>query len=391
MSPIDQENLLQKLLKKAAHESLISFTAGFPAEELLPIAEIRNCYQSALSDQHILQYSHDPKGDHSLRIEIYKRLALKQMKVSMDDILVTTGSSQAIDLITRVNVNKGDVVLVENPTYQEVLKLLHLQGVKIVGVESDWEGMNIEDLEYKIKKFQPKLVYVNPTFGNPNGKTWSMERRKKLIEVCANAKIRILEDDPYSELSFQKDIKIPTLFELDHASDHSHVIYVSTFSKIIAPSVRVGYIVANPKFLNSIVHLKHLSVIHSGIIDQRAIAYYLQEYQLDERLSILTDEYQSRLLEMENELKIQFRDEIKWKRPLGGIYLWLEIPSQINSMMLLERAIKNGVSYFPGRFFYVEQPDVNGIRLNFTYPSKEKIRIGIQKLAHVYKEVKESL
>jgi 2-aminoadipate transaminase len=390
MSPVDNGNLLQKLLKKASSESLISFTAGFPADDLLPVEEIRKCYEAALKDHQILQYSTDSKGNRSLREEISKRLNQKHISITSDNILVTTGSSQAIDLITRITATKGDVVLVERPTYQEVLKSLHQQGIEAVGVQSDWQGMLPEDVEEKIKTFRPKFVYVNPTFGNPNGKVWSTERRKQLIQLCGAAGVLILEDDPYGDLRFRSN-HIPSLYELDEASGHANVVYVSTFSKIIAPAVRVGFIVANPSILQLLVQLQHLSVIHSGTIDQQAISHYLQSYDLDERIALLVKEYQSRLNEMEDELSIQFGNEVKWYKPTGGIYLWLEISPEIDSLKLLENSLTGGVSYFPGRFFYVDDPDMNGIRLNFTYPSKKKIRTGVRKLAQVYQATKESL
>ncbi|WP_051271172.1 PLP-dependent aminotransferase family protein [Shimazuella kribbensis] len=390
MSPVDNGNLLQKLLKKASSESLISFTAGFPANDMLPVEEIRKCYEKALKDHQILQYSTDSKGNRSLREEISKRLKHKHIIITSDNILVTTGSSQAIDLITRITAAKGDVVLVERPTYQEVLKSLHQQGIQAVGVQSDWEGMLPEDVEEKIRTFRPKFVYVNPTFGNPNGKVWSIERRKQLIQLCKAAGVLILEDDPYGDLRFQS-MHIPSLYELDEASDHATVVYVSTFSKIIAPAVRVGYIAANPTILQSLVQLQHLSVIHSGTIDQQAISHYLQNYDLDKRNALLVKEYQSRLNEMEDELVVQLGNEVKWNKPTGGIYLWMEISPDIDSMQLLEDSLANGVSYFPGHFFYVDEPDVNGIRLNFTFTSKEKIRTGIRKLAQVYQEMKASV
>lgn len=388
MSPVDHGNFLLQLLKKAAHEPLISFTAGFPAEELLPISEMRKCYEAALTDPRILQYSTDSKGNRFLRESISQRLKKKHIHITEDNILLTTGSSQAIDLIVRTT--KTNVVLVESPTYQEVLKLLHNQGIKAIGVDSDWEGMIPEDLEKKIKQYRPKLVYVNPTFGNPNGKVWSLERRKQLIELCEASGVLILEDDPYSDLKFQSQ-HIPSLYELDQPSNYTNVLYISTFSKVLAPAVRIGFIATKSSILPSLIHLHHLSVIHSSTVDQKAVSLYLQNYDLDERNGLLIKEYQSRLFELEDELDIQFGEEIKWKRPSGGIYLWMEISPEIDPMQLLERAIANGVSYFPGHFFYVNDPDVNGIRLNFTHPSKENIREGIQKLAQVYREMRTSV
>lgn len=387
MSPVDQGNLLQKMLHNAAHQSLISFTAGFPSTDFFQLESIREAYQQVLNEKHILQYTTDLRGDLSLREQISQRLKGKNMPVSPNDILLTTGSSQAMDLTARVLLSRGDVVLVENPTYQEALKLFYHLGANVVTVKSDIEGMDIADLQAKINQYNPKFIYVNATFCNPSGKTWSLERRQALLNTCRNFNLPILEDDPYGDLTFHKEDEAPTIYSLDTDSDSPIVIYVSTFSKTIAPALRVGYAVANPEILGSFIHTKALTTISSSTVDQKAISYFLQHNDFDNHLTNLKREYEFKCNLMVTELTTHFGNEFSWVKPKGGIYLWIKLPDYIDEMELLNQSIQDGVSYFPGQFFYVEEPDIKAIRLNFTYPTREQIVKGLQKFASAYRKV----
>lgn len=388
MSTLDRDKLLNTLISQTANKSVISFTAGFPDEEFFLAHQLQEAYKKVLREPNSLQYATDFKGFYPLRENIKQRLTKKQIYATEDEILLTTGSSQAIDLTARIYLKAGDTVFVENPTYQEAIRLFAWLGVKVIPIQSDKDGIMLEDFVQNIQTYQPKMVYVNPIFSNPTGKVWSLDRKKDFLALCHQYNVLILEDDPYSDLAFQNPESIPSIFSLEKNYETSLVIYISTFSKIIAPALRIGFAVARPSLLEPLVEGKALSDLQSSTLNQRAVSQLLTTFDLDAHLKKMVNHYQAKVNLMTTYLAKELGDQLHWSDPEGGIYLWIELPQKMNPQSLLTQSIQEGIVYLPGDLFYVDNPDVNAIRFNFTFPSEEKIIEGMKRFVQAYQHCK---
>lgn len=390
-----KSSAVREILKLTQGKSMISLAGGLPNEDLFPMEAVRHAANRALlANPQALQYG-ITEGYVPLREKLCERMAQrKNIHVGLENIMLTTGSQQAIDLLARVYLEPNDVVLVENPTYLACLQVFKFRDVRIVPVQSDEHGMIPEDLEDKIQRYAPKMVYVVPTFSNPTGNVWSVERRIALLNACRAHEILILEDDPYGELRFDdqngqaqdaahSQDPYPTIFSLDDHPDHSVVVYTSTFSKTVAPALRTGWAIADKRVIQMMTRMKQAVDIHSSMLDQQILYELLNaaDFSLDQHISEIRREYESRMLLMKSLLEGEGWRETSWNTPKGGMFFWVELPDGLDAEALLRVSVMKGVAFVPGTDFYAAEPKRNRMRLNFTHSSREQITRGMHALA----------
>ncbi|GGF78126.1 aminotransferase [Paenibacillus albidus] len=374
---------VRDILKVTQGKDIISLAGGLPAEELFPMEALREAYSRVLStDSSALQYGLT-EGYTPLRDKIAARLQEQGISVTASELLLTTGSQQAIDLICRILLDPGDAVLVEAPTYLAALQVLGSYRADIQTVANDEQGMLPDDLEDKLRKFKPKLLYAVPTFNNPSGATWSKERREQVVELCRRYGVLILEDNPYGEIKFEKNNKLYPLplasIDQNYGSEPC-VIYTGTFSKIVAPALRTGWVTGPPELIKVLTKAKQAADLHSSTIDQRALDQLLTSFDIDKHIRLISAEYASRMELLSAELTSRSWEGVHFQKPRGGMFLWLTLPQEIQAAALLPLAVEKGVAFVPGEVFYSEQPQKNTMRLNFTHTRPELIPVAVQRL-----------
>lgn len=368
---------VRDLLKVTQAGDVISFAGGLPDESLFPVQELEMAYQKVFrSGGKYLQYG-PTEGDTDLRMLISERMQEKGISSHVENILVTTGSQQAIDLLAKVFLSAGDTILVENPSYLAALQAFRLYETDIIAVESDADGMIPEALEEKIIAHSPKFIYVVPTFSNPEGKVWSRERREALLRLAEKHNVLIVEDDPYSELRFAEEEPVP-LAAMD--TEGKRVIYTSTFSKTVAPGFRIGWL-AGPKEVIRLGALSKQSTdLHTSSVDQRALYYFLKDFPVQDHVDRLRAVYERRMQAMQACLARSGPHLFEWVEPKGGMFLWVAINRPIDTSELLKAAVDEGVAFVPGASFFTGTPQTNTLRLNYTHSSQERIEAGMGRL-----------
>ena len=376
-----KSSAVREILKLTQGNAVISFAGGLPAEDYFPIDAVKEAFERVFqSGKGALQYGLT-EGYTPLREAICERMAKKGVRVKPENMLITTGSQQAIYLLTRVYLSEGDVILVENPTYLAALQIFQAIGIRVVGVEADEHGMKLDDLEAKLKRYKPKLAYVIPTFANPTGKVWSVERRKGLLSLCKAHNVLILEDDPYGEIKFDANANYPSIFSLDEHPDHCSVIYTSTFSKTVVPALRTGWVIGDTRVIRQMTKAKQAVDLHSSSLDQQALHQLLTHFDLDAHIQTIRNEYRKRMERMKELLGDPRFADLRWNEPQGGMFFWAELPETIDASELLKLAVQNGVAFVPGVDFYAENPRRNTMRLNFTHTDRDTMKLGMERLA----------
>ncbi|BCJ86188.1 aminotransferase-like domain-containing protein [Effusibacillus dendaii] len=376
-----QPSAVREILKLTQGKSVISFAGGLPAEELFPVSALQNAFEKVFRQgPQALQYS-ITEGYTPLREKICERMKTKGIVAKPEDMLLTTGSQQAIDLLTRVYMEPGDVLLVEDPTYLAALQVFRYQNVQVVAVESDAEGMVPQDLLAKLDQYPVKMVYVTPTFSNPEGKVWSVERRQQLLDACRSRNILILEDDPYGDIQFHPEKKYPSIYSLEDPSNRGTVVYTSTFSKTVVPALRTGWVVGAPEVIKAMTYAKQAADLHSSSLDQQALYQLLLDFDLNLHIEQIRKHYFKRMRLMTQLLAEQQWDDIRWNQPEGGMFLWVEFPANWNTEELLRLAVQEGVAFVPGTEFFVNSPKKNKLRMNYTHSNEEQLSTGVNRLA----------
>jgi len=386
---------LRDILKRTQGDAVISFAGGLPAEEWFPMKDIAAAYANVFGEgadgrrRGSLQYG-ITEGFLPLREQLAERMKAKGITARPEQLLLTTGSQQSIDLAARVFLNEGDVVLVESPTYLAALQVFQSVSARILPIGRDDEGIDPDHLEKVASELSPKLLYVSPTFSNPCGAVWSRERRSQVLQLCLRYGIMILEDDPYGELSFQQDSSapataFPSLYSLYGEKTGNPVLYTSTFSKTVAPALRTGWAIADDVVIRQMAKAKQAADLHSSLVDQQALSRLLLDFDLDEHIRGLRRVYRERMEVMAEKLET---DPIwrgtHWVKPKGGLFLWLELPETMNTSELFQTAVEHGVAFVPGSGFYPAEPRTHGLRLNFSHSSPERIREGMNRLSASY-------
>lgn len=371
---------VRDILNVIQQGNVISFAGGLPSDDFFPIEAVQSAYEKVFaSGKSAMQYGLT-EGFTPLREALQEVMKRKGIESTVETTLLTTGSQQVIDLFSRVMLSEGDVVLTEDPTYLAALQVFRSYGAKVVSVNSDEDGMVPEDLELKIKKYQPKFIYIVPTFSNPVGKIWSTQRRQKLVELCYQYNVLTLEDDPYGELRFSDEVYPPVAsFDVNR----THVLYTSTFSKTVVPALRSGWVTGPAEVIGMISQGKQMTDLHSSSIDQQALYYIMRDFDLQSHVQTLREEYYRRMTIMRDCLNQLDPGLFKWQEPKGGMFMWIEGEENLDVTKLLNAAVKNGVAYVPGAPFYVNEPKLNTFRINFSHSTPENIQLGMDRLVPV--------
>lgn len=392
-----KKSVIRELLKLTNNPNIISFAGGLPAPSTFPAPKIKELTDKVLKFESFkaLQYG-ATEGDTDLRKELIKFVLNKNknLKLDIDNVLVTSASQQALDLIGRVFLNPGDRVIVGLPSYVGGLGAFNAYRPELIGIPLENDGMDTEILENTLKKCKkdkklPKFIYVIPDFQNPAGVTYSLKKRTKLIELAKEYNLLIIEDSPYRELRYNGN-HIPSLLELD--KNEGYVVTLFTFSKILIPGFRLGWIIAHKKLIQKFVIAKQSMDLCSPPFTQAIAREYLKLNILDDQIKNNISIYKPKkdiMLEcLEKEIPKELN--IRWTKPEGGLFLFVYLPENINADNMFYEAIKENVAYVIGSAFYCNGKGQNTFRLNFSYPSLEEIKIGIKRLANCIKKEIES-
>ncbi|TPR39317.1 PLP-dependent aminotransferase family protein [Apilactobacillus micheneri] len=384
--PKHNNDVVGEILKVAGDPKIISFAGGLPAPELFPVNEMKKASDKVFEKhgQDALQYTASI-GNSKLRQLVAKRMySHKHINCKSSNICITTGSEQSIDLISKMMINQDDVVLVEKPTYLCALDVFRSYGAKIVGVDMDENGMKIDALEASLKKYpNAKLIYTIPNFQNPTGRTMPTNRRKNVADLARKYDVMVMEDDPYGEIRYSGKSIDP----IKHFDKDGHVIYMSTFSKILAPGMRLGWIIADEKFVDMFVVMKQSADLHSDNLSQYIVAQYMEDNNLDLHIQRIRDAYHRRASMMLKEIDKQFPRGVKHSNPEGGMFIWVEVPGNINTMELFKNCVKHNVAFVPGEPFYPDEIIPGTFRLNFSNMKDDQIHEGIHRMADAITEM----
>ncbi len=379
---------IRELLELSQRPEVISFAGGLPSPHAFPVKEIKEILDNVLSNDYAtaLQYGPTPG------LKIFRKTLVDYVKnfdidANIDNIFVTVGSQQALDIVGRVFMDAGDVVFVSLPTYLGAINAFHAYGVEMVGIPLDDNGMRVDILEEKIKEMKGKgkklkIIYTVPTFQNPAGVELSEERRKHLLEIASKYDLLILEDEPYSMLRFEGK-SLPAMKSMD---EEGRVIYLATFSKIMSPGFRLAYVVAEEEIARKMVVAKQSMDLCAPTFTQMIAKYYIENGYIEKRVKKIIEMYRKKRDIMLDALERYFPDGCRWTKPRGGMFLWVELPKHINTVEMVQDAIKEKVAYVHGRAFHVDGGGTNAMRLNFTNPDDDVIEEGIKRLAKVIKE-----
>jgi 2-aminoadipate transaminase len=381
-----ERSLIRELLKLGRERRVILFSGGFPDPATFPVAELQAVTREVLSGQAALALQYGPtEGDPVLREELTKWMAKDGIVATAENVLVTTGSQQALDVIGKVLLNPGDVIVVELPSYLGGLQAFRTYGADLVGVPQDEDGINPDLLADTLVRLRregrrPKFLYAVPDFQNPSGITWTRERRGRLLALAREFGALVVEDNPYREMRFAGEAP-PPIFALDR---EKRTIYLSTFSKTLAPGLRVGWITAAEPIVAQCVTAKQAMDLCGPALTQAIVAGLLRRGGMLERLSGVVAIYRRKCQAMLEALAQEMPDGVRWTRPEGGLFLWVTLPEDVDTGALLWPAVEEeGVAYVPGASFFADGSGRNTMRLNFSYPSEEEIHEGIARLARL--------
>ncbi|MDH6131044.1 2-aminoadipate transaminase [Kitasatospora sp. MAA4] len=370
---------VREILALTARPEVISFAGGLPAPELFDVAGIRAAYDRVLAEvpERALQYS-TTEGDGDLRREIAARLSGRGLATGPDDLVVTTGSQQALTLIASALLEPGDVVLVEDPGYLAALQCFAFAGARVVPVPTDEGGLIPEALDELVARERPKLLYLVPTFQNPTGRTLSTRRRQAVAEAAERHGFWIVEDDPYGDLRYDGEPQ-PWIASLPAAADRT--VLLGSFSKIMAPGLRLGFLRAPRTLRRACVIVKQSADLHTSTIDQAAAARYLRDCDLDGHVELIRAAYRERRDALVDGLPAALPAGSRWNRPEGGMFVWVQLPDGLDATALLPSAVEHDVAYVPGAPFYAGEPNRATLRMSFVTHPPEEIREGLRRLA----------
>jgi DNA-binding transcriptional MocR family regulator len=380
-----EANAIREIFKLISKPGIISFAGGLPATEALPKGEIKQIFNEILAEENsvaLLQYGAS-EGYAPLLAEGAKYLERVNIRVKdASELVVISGGQQGIDLACKAFINKGDIVLVEEPTYLAILHILKTYEAVAVGVKSGDDGIDVEDLEAKIKKHNPKMVYLVPTFSNPTGITISVEKRKQIAALVAKYNTVLIEDNPYGELRFSGEA-VPAIKSFDETGN---VIYLASFSKIISPGMRVGLAAGNSQIIRKMVLGKQATDVHTSLINQAIIARYLQKGFLNPIIEKNIPLYKQKLDAMLSAMQKHFPEGVTFTKPDGGLFIWVTLPKNVDAGEMFLQAVEQKVAYVAGEnFFATEGAGKNTLRLNFSNATLENIEIGIKTLGEIIK------
>ena len=384
-----RSSAIRELLKVTESREIISFAGGLPAPELFPLSVFHQACSRVLaqSGETALQYG-TTEGYRPLREFMAEMCGRGELDLTAENVLVTASSQQALDLLGKLFLDPGNLAIVEAPTYVGALQAFHLYGTELRSVPIDNDGLRCDVLENMLQS-RPKFVYTVPNFQNPSGVTLSLARRKQLIAAAEQYGVPIIEDDPYQELRFEGE-DVPSLLALDH---HTHggrlgnVIQLGTFSKILSPGLRLGWIIAPADIISRLVLLKQGTDLHTSTFTQMLAYEIVRDGFLDRHIPEIRRVYGERCNVMLDALQEFFPHEVRWTRPRGGLFLWITLPENIDSRAVLETALLHDVAFVPGDAFFANpEPGSHHMRLNFSNAAPERIQEGIRRLSNAVRQ-----
>ena len=375
---------IRELLALTAKPEIISFAGGLPAPELFPVEQMDAAIEAVMKEngRAALQYG-TTEGLPRLRQQIADRLAAKNnIHTDIANIIPTAGSQQGLDFAARLFVNPGDVVIMESPSYLGAINAFIQSQPNFVEIPTDEDGMIMEELD-KVLPATPnvKMIYVIPDFQNPSGRTWPLERRQKFMEIINKYEIPVLEDNPYGELRYEGEY-LPALKSMD---TKGLVIYLGTFSKILAPGLRLGWIVANDEYIRKFNLIAQGAVLQTSTFSIAAVSKFIDMYDLDAHVEKIRQVYKHRCALMVESMDKYFPKEVSFTRPNGGLFTWAELPDYIDTKEMAVQALEQKVAYVPGASFFPNGGNDHCMRLNYSCMPDERIVEGIKRLGNVIK------
>ena len=375
---------IRDLLKVTEQPDMISFAGGLPAPECFPTEELTAAAERVMVERPIAALQYGPtEGYGPLRELLAARTSGLKIPVSIDQLLITSGSQQALDLLGKLFLEPSAVVVVEEPTYLGALQAWRPYQPTFVTVPIDAEGMDVAALERMLADgLRPRFCYVVSSFQNPTGVTLSPARRRALIELAARYELPIVEDDPYGELAYDGERSTPlAALDSERHGELRYVIYLSTLSKLLAPGLRVGWVAAPAPLIARMVQAKQGMDLHSSSLVQ-AVAYEAcRDGLLDRHIPLIRSIYKTRRDAMRAALSAYMPPEVAWTMPAGGMFFWLTLPPERDATALLQHSLEHHVAFVPGATFYANGGGQNTMRLNFSHPTSEQISAGVQRLA----------
>lgn len=383
-----KRSAIREVLKLTQCPDIISFAGGLPAPESFPVEELKEISVEVLDEAGpaALQYT-TTEGDPKLRRLITERYKAQGLEISKDNVLVTTASQQGLDLVGKVFINPGDIVICGLPSYLGGLSSFTSYGAKLEGIQFDEKGMRADDLEEKLSKLKaqnkkPKFIYIIPDFQNPAGITMPECRRKDIIEIAKKYDILIIEDSPYRELRFEGEHQTM----LNAMDNTGHVVTLGSFSKIFAPGFRLGFVIAHPDIIDKFVVAKQTADLCTPTYIQKIAAKYIEKGYLDKNIKGVISSYKEK-----KDLMLKCFDEtmpegVTWTKPEGGLFLFLNLPKGMDAEKLFNRALEKKVAFVFGSVFHCDGSGENTLRMNFSFASKEQIIEGVKRLAESIKE-----
>lgn len=377
---------IREILKLTEKPEVISFAGGLPDPNLFPVKELELIAVKVLQEngKEALQYA-TTEGFQPLR----EKIAIRMNRTlgtnwTSENILITSGSQQGLDLAGKAFINEGDVILCESPSYLGAIQAFRAYEPVFVEVPTDDKGMDIQQLRELLQTTKrTKLIYVIPDFQNPTGRSWTLERRHELIKLANEFDLVVIEDNPYGELRFEGE-HLPSLQSLD---TEGRVIHLGTFSKTFCPGLRIGWMAADDAIIPKLVLLKQGVDLQTSTISQRQLDAYLDTYDLDEQIRRIIQVYRKRRDTMIEALHREMPEDITFNVPSGGLFTWLELPPQLNARDVLVRCLEQNVAFVPGGSFYPNGGHENTIRLNYSNMDEERIKEGIHRLGNVLKQI----
>lgn len=373
-----EDPLLRDLLERTERRDAISLSIGLPAPELLPLSELHELERAVFADVGPAALQHSPtEGITPFRESLARHMGSRGAACSAQEILVTSGSQQALDLVARAFVEPGDAVAVEAPSFFGGLQAFRAAGARLLGVPTDEHGMRTDALESILQRQRPKLLYTLPTFQNPSGSVMTLERRRHLLDLAHRHQVAVLEDDPYSDLRYDGEA-LPSVKALD---DRDHVLYVSSFSKVLFPGLRIGWIAAPRAVVRRLALAKQAMDLHSSTLGQWLIDRFLREGGLERHLRTARAAYARRRDAMLEALRAEAVPGLTFARPEGGFYFWCKVPEAIAPARLLSHAAEQRVSFLPGAPCFCGENAPSYVRLSFSAATPRRIREGVARFA----------
>ena len=383
-----KKSVIRELLKLTAKPEIISFAGGLPSSKSFPVEDLKEVITEVMENEAEVAFQYSAtEGDKILRKELSKHSRKSGIECSEENILITTASQQGLDLLAKIFINRGDKVILELPSYVGGIGAFNAYGADMIGIPMDQEGISSKLLRDKLTKLlskgeKPKFIYLVPDFQNPAGVTISLNRRKEIIEIAHEFDILILEDSPYRELRFEGK-PVPSIYSLEN---QGYIILLGTFSKILAPGFRIGWVVANTDIINKLVIAKQSADLCSPTFSQRILGRFLEKGYLEKNIEKVKKMYRKKRDLMIEGFEKYMPEGVSWTTPEGGLFLLVTVPKYIDTDKLFDYALKYNVAYVIGSAFHCDDSGHNTMRINFSYASEEQIKIGVERLAKAIKE-----